>query len=319
MFNSLKFNKILIALLTCLLLFSLVIPVFADDGYVGMAVLAKEMADTVYGSGEAFSLQGAIEVLLFVPGDTDDDKENAYDKEMKAMNSIWDYAEKAYNSLMSIGASIALLFFLLEVLDKTTREMMTLEQFIIFFIKLIVALFILNNGFKIIESFLTINKEICDYLEPTKIAGISTGGDKTTYDKICQDIKIPIAGQLFAIGAILKMLIPYLGTLLASMYITFICWGRFFEIGVRTAFAPIGMVDIITEGFKFSNLKYFKKLIAVIFQGAIILTIMRVVGMANDALLSSFLPGGYSYLIIFFTEIGLIKKANQISNDILGV
>lgn len=313
MIISSKLNKILIVLLSCLLLFSLVIPVFADDGYVGIAVFAKEMADTVYGSSNSFTLQGAIEVLLFVPGNA------GSDTEMMAMNSIWDYAEKAYNSLMSIGASIALLFFLLEVMDKTTREMMTLEQFIIFFIKLIVALFVLNNGFKIIESFLTINRDICDYLEPTKIVGVSTGGDETTYNKICEDIKIPVAGQLFAIGAILKMLIPYLGTLLASMYITFICWGRFFEIGVRTAFAPIGMVDVVTEGFKFSNLKYFKKLIAVIFQGAIILTIMRVVGMANDALLSSFLPGGYSYLIILFTEIGLIKKANQISNDILGV
>ena len=131
MIISSKLNKILIVMLSCLLLFSLVIPVFADDGYVGIAVFAKEMADTVYGSSNSFTLQGAIEVLLFVPGNA------GSDTEMMAMNSIWDYAEKAYNSLMSIGASIALLFFLLEVMDKTTREMMTLEQFIIFFIKLI--------------------------------------------------------------------------------------------------------------------------------------------------------------------------------------
>ena len=115
------------------------------------------------------------------------------------------------------------------------------------------------------------------------------------------------------------MFIPYFGTLAATMYIQFICWGRFFEIGVRTAFAPIGMVDVVTEGFKFSNLKYFKKLIAVIFQGAVILTIMRVVGMATGALMETATPGGYTYLIILFTEIGLIKKANQISNDILGI
>lgn len=320
MCNFKKCKNIIICVLCILCLVSLVTPVFAaDDEFQGLANLAYKMVSAIYASEESSVIKDVLPILIYVPGESTDGiafKAGQQD----AMDEIWKFATDAYTALQAIAASIALLYFLLEILDKTTREMLSLEQFAVHFIKLLVVLFILNNGVMLIKGLLSINSEICSLMDPNKIAGISSESDGGYLAEVKKQLSIPIIGQFAGFAIIMELFIPYFGTLAVNAYIMFISWARFFELGLRTAFAPIGLLDIVTDGFKFSNLKYLKKLFAVILQGTIIVAIMRIVGQAQGALMfGDTIGAGYQYLIVMLTEIGLIKKANQFANDILGV
>lgn len=319
MYKLKKCKNIIICVLCILCLVSLVTPVFAaDDELQGAAKLAYEMASAVYASDYSNVIKDVLGVLVYVPGE----KTNGIvlqDKQQEAMDEIWKFSTDAYTALQAIAASIALLYFLLEVLDKITREMLSLEQFAVHFIKLLVVLFILNNGVLLIKGLLSINAEICSLMDPNKISGINGESDGGYLASVKEMLAIPILGQVAAFGVIAQLFIPYFATLAVNAYITLICWGRFFELGLRTAFAPIGLLDIVTDGFKFSNLRYLKKLFAVILQGTVIVAIMRLVGQAQGALALGIHISGFTYILVMLTEIGLIKKANQFAHDILGV
>ena len=342
--KSNAFKNIFIISLILIIISCFSLPVFAEDvntiksgdDLTGMRKTAYDMAKTVYASSESELMKDVEAVVLYIPNEDDSSSEDDSSDEsltitqrQEAMDAIWGFAEVAYQSLEAIGAAIALLYFLLEILDKTTREMMSLEHFLIHFIKFIIAIFILNNGFALVEGLMGINKDICDAITNITINPDGDDGGKaeitdsatqlvnSVYDEVSSSGWDGISSSL---SKIVQLSAPYFCTLVAKAYIVFMCWSRFFEIGIRTALAPIGMLDVITEGFKITNLKYIKKLFAVILQGTIIIVIMRLVGSAYTALSLSaeVATGGFSYLIILFVEIGLIKKAQQIASDVLG-
>lgn len=326
--NKSILKKILLICLLVLCISSISMPVFAytsldKSGLSGVRKEAYEMALTVYGETSVGPTSEVNEILNFVPLKDGQNRETD-SKQLNAMDAIWKYAKSAYTALKTIGASIALLFFLLEVLDKTTREMMTLEHFLIHFMKLIVIIIFLQNGFVILEKLLGVNSEIANtILSATNLTPDVPGTDSETdklLNNLLTDLKEPgLSGWINSLSTKVSLFVPYLGMLVAKAYILFMCWSRFFEIAIRTAFAPIGMVDIVAEGFKSSNMKYIKKLFAAILQGTIIVVIMEIVGRASAAIALGEGTGMFIYPVILFTEIGMIKKAQSFANDMLGI
>lgn len=320
MINFIKSNKIILFACCLFLALLFLIPVFAADE----DSLVVKVLKILYLPGEVIASDDVYPLLAF-----DVDNFDREDTRESGMAAVWDAASAVYTSLSTVGAAMALLYFLIELLDKTTREMMTLESFIIFFIKLILVMFLLNNGLALIKGLIGFNNDICETIANSygtkdslgKISSDVMANNREIYDKKLKDIEVPVTGWVLGILIVFEGFPVYLCYLIASLYITFMCWARFFEIGIRTAFAPIGLLDIVSDGFKISNLKYFKKLFAVIFEGAIIVLILTLVSFAQSALVTSksIATGGFALPLILFTEIGLIKKAQQLANDVLGV
>ena len=332
--NKLFLKNIFIIFLTLIVAICFFIPVLAVEEEEEEVTLpdpntltsvyrtAYNMALTVYASDQSELVKEVKDVVLYVPGVTAKETEDlSVIQRQTTMDAIWRYAEEAYSGLEAIAAGIALLYFLLEILDKTTREMMSLEHFLIHFLKFIIAIFILNNGFKLIEGLMVINSDICDALSKISLDDGEIRKETWLVEYVYKEVSQGgFSSTVAALTNIVELSVPYFCTLAAHAYITFMCWSRFFEIGIRAAFSPIGMLDVITEGFKITHLKYIKKLFATILQGTIILIVMELVGSAYTALsLSpSVATGGFAYVIILFVEIGLIKKAQSLANDVLG-
>ena len=102
----------------------------------------------------------------------------------------------------------------------------------------------------------------------------------------------------------------------------FVIWGRLIEIGVRGAFAPVGMADLFSEGTKGSGYRYFKKFVALALQGAVIIGIMMAYSTIQFALAKNEgggLDDAMGQIVTSLTVVTLIMKSQTIANDLVGV
>lgn len=283
-----------------------------------------EMASTVFGSQDSTVFKEVEHLVNFSP--TDD---TGGDDTRAGIKAIWNFAMTAYDRLSPIGFSLVFLWFLIDILDKTTKEQLTVEHFIRQFLKLIFAMFLIQNGDIIFPAFLDINKGLTKAIFGGGAAppNITNPGNISSTSEAPQalvdmllELRIPAHGTLYALMQMARLLVPWIATLVGKAYLILTCWGRFLELGVRIIFAPIGMSDLISDGFKGNGFRYLKKLFAVIIQGSVILGIMSLVAAINGRYFSTSTSSiHFNYLIVLFTEIGLIKKAQSFANDILGV
>ena len=228
-----------------------------------------------------------------------------------SFGKIWNYGKEIYNKVLPIGQLLAVVYFLLAIMEKALQDNFNAEQFARNLVRLTAMLLVLQNGFDIMEAFMKISTFVYQKLQAmTTFAG----NPKKCKFQECKD------RSLFqSIGNILSMIIPYLLMSIAKLIIRVIAWSRVLNLVIRVMFAPIGMADSIRGGTSSQGFKYMKKIIACSLQGALILGVSVAYNLIVDVIQSN--GGGTAWIhsiILAAVMVTLIFKTSNMAEDALG-
>lgn len=293
----------------------------ADEEFASNPIkrMAIRMANTVYGGqyGMMEELRSLAEMVPSeiraegnIPGQNQDEDID------EAVSGAWKLAQAVYKKISPIGQGFVMLFFLIDIIEKTTKDQLTPEIFVRAFIKLLVAVLLITNGLAIVKGAFALVYWIGE------LVGIGAVTDGTASNEVLNEIKYDLenfGGTLLAFGYIMELIAPWIGVLGCSIYIKVILWARILELFLRIAVAPIGMADMFSSGFSSSGFRYFKKIVALLLQGIIIIIILYLCGSIQAAFHQS---SGFEFvprLIMLCTEVALIKKSQSYANELLGV
>lgn len=229
--------------------------------------------------------------------------------------SVRDYAIPA---LQGIGYAVALLFFILALIELVRNERMTMEMFIKFFINLFVAIFFIYQSPNLYMAVIELGDglgELCTNVfrdagvweipSPTKLTELFV-----YYSELPKEdprYMNWIAAMLLGIVAAAPV---YLITLIMTAVTYVIAFTRLIELSVRGAFLPIGFSLLSDDGFKGAGGRYFRKFIAICAQVAALVMIAQITtliigAVGNNILTESILSTGAD-APSFFTLIGQI-------------
>lgn len=217
-------------------------------------------------------------------------------------------------ALKPIASVLVTIYFMMAVLDKLTNDSFNVEQFIKLLLKLVLAIVIVDNASewsKIIMQF-----------------GVDFGNLMTTGSVNFMEYNIAdsVDNMDFwtKLLTIVTLIIPWLIALLLRVAVYFIGYGRIIEVGIRSAFAPIGMADIVTGGPNSNGFRYLKKMIAISMQGGIMIIVMT----SGAIVCKSVLPTSanlleFAFIVKYFgvmaSMVGIMASAKSLANEIVGV
>lgn len=225
-----------------------------------------------------------------------------------------------YKVMEVIGLCLIFLFFLIDLLDEVQADNFTVEHLIKKLLTLTVAIIIMQMG----EELFTLICEMGDTLIDDAAKAVSDG-NVGALTRIYESIMAFGGDGIFSsvlmfidcIGMLMEQLIPYLLMMVALLVAYLTGFGRFIEILVRFAFAPIGIAQLVSGGAKGPGMRYIKKFASVVMQGGVSVLAFGTVTIISNA--ASGINAVLASLLVPLSLIGFLMRVGKISDDIMGV
>lgn len=135
-------------------------------------------------------------------------------------------------------------------------------------------------------------------------------------------------GALWWMESVMILIIPWILSLLMSVVAQFIAFSILIELGIRKAFAPFAIVDIYSEGMRSPGMRYLKRYLAtflkiavcllVCYLGVELMEISAKNNIVNFDSLGDCLQYIFRIIAINFTVLGVMAKAGEYANDVVG-
>lgn len=299
-----------------------------------MAELFFNAAGLLYGGTSITEIQGFISQIL------------------DALTTVFTDAsiKQIIDIFLGIGVSLLTVFLYVDILDKATKDMITLEKLIMIFIKYFLAIMILINLPELIVTLFNLAKGLYDMLsgsasfESLHIEYYPGHNPNTAvYPEWSEDLQKAFkeAGIKNGISALWKNFLALITTILVILVMWvgkiagyFIVAGNALSLIARVLFAPLGVVQCFDEGLRSSGIRYLKKIVADALTFAVILGIMYAMSRIQVAILGgtgkieritpdnvlSLLSIKYCIgaIVLQLSAVGAMMKASQIANDVVG-
>jgi hypothetical protein len=233
----------------------------------------------------------------------------AFDKSQAVFKAMWDFAGEIYIKMIPAGIVLALVYFLLNLMEKVMQDNFGAEMFARELIKLVLMVLIVQNGFEIMTYMTDIMTLVYKKLATSALT--SSGG-------ICQYNACKNRDFFDSIGSILKNFFPYFGMSMAQFIIKIIAWSRILNLIVRVMFAPVGMADSVRGGTSSQGFRYLKKILACILQGALILAISVTYNMIRDTIIFDGNFAWVSTMVLAAVCVTLVFKTSSTAEEVLG-
>lgn len=245
-------------------------------------------------------------------------------------------------SILAIGVGIMLIYFFIDLGDKVQEKNFSLNHFIRAMIMMLISYVLIVHSMDLMKGFAAFGQAIAGTLQDTGSSGdfFATHGEE--FKKGIKDVRL-----LDSVGYMVKVFLPWIISVIASIIVTYLAVSRIVEMTVRCIFAPIAVADCFKDGSRSNGIRYFKKFLAIALQFALIvgisvgvsfimaqmvgadagtdLTNILVDGNFNKESCTEFLDkllGGDDYILLMgllCAKIGLMIKSMSIANDIVGV
>lgn len=299
-----------------------------------MAELFFNAAGLLYGGTSITEIQGFISQIL------------------DALTTVFTDAsiKQIIDIFLGIGVSLLTVFLYVDILDKATKDMITLEKLIMIFIKYFLAIMILINLPDLIVTLFNLAKGLYDMLgEKASFSSLNIeyypGHNPNTavYPEWSEDLQKAFkeAGIKNGISALWKNFLALITTILVILVMWvgkiagyFVVAGNALSLIARVLFAPLGVVQCFDEGLRSSGIRYLKKIVADALTFAVILGIMYAMSRIQVAILGgtgkieritpdnvlSLLSIKYCIgaIVLQLSAVGAMMKASQIANDVVG-
>lgn len=121
----------------------------------------------------------------------------------------------------------------------------------------------------------------------------------------------------------LILAIPWIASVIIKIFVKFTAYSFLIEIGIRRAFAPLACCDIYAEGLRSPGVRYIKRFFAVFVKIMVCLVVCSIstelCTTADDLnTVSGVMTYLFSVIAVNFTAIGVMGKAGEYANDIVG-
>ena len=240
-------------------------------------------------------------------------------------SDLWKVFWNIYDALAAVGAGLALMWVLLDLIEASSNSMLNGEFVVKMFIKFILAVFIIDYGKNLIKSLLAISNGFYDII--AERINLGTNGAELFFSDTLTTIVT--SNFMECLSILLEYVIVALAMLVCFVLAVSMIVGRIFELGVRTAFAPIGIADLMIHGTNSAGMRFAKSYLACASQGAAMILILSAGSklMTGDGLLNFFgkttalggVLGGISFILaplIAITTIGVMKRADSILQSV---
>lgn len=232
--------------------------------------------------------------------------------------------------VMPVALMLVFLYFMMAVVDKASSENFTWEQLWRQMIMLLVAKFLIDHGFEILELLFEIGMALA--AEVSVVSDRWINNPQNTFDAAAMiesfqaglgldDWPKFIKNILTTVIMFGYLIFPWLLSWIMRLAVSVICYTRVIEIYVRATFAPVALADFFYQGLQGGGWRYLKNFLAVCFQGALLLLIAVIFSalfsqlVAEDQNLFTFIG---SYLAFFASALMLMFKSLSLSKEILG-
>ena len=220
-----------------------------------------------------------------------------------------------YQGFGMVGLFIIAIYFVLELGEGAMEDKLTYEFFLYLAVKALIAIVIVTNAPEWIIAGLETMTDIFDQLSAT----VSGTGAYLFAPGSCKFDRLIAEGSSMwsALGEMITDMVFCIFIMITYVCVFGIAWARVFEICVRIAFAPIGLADFYHGGTKCLAVRYFKKLLSCILQGACMMGVIMSYQTINNAVRGA--QNGPTIGIIFgFAVITAITQTQEIANDAIG-
>ena len=241
-------------------------------------------------------------------------------------------------AMQGIGTALALLFFLIALLELTTSERLTLEFFVKFFGKLVIAIALILATPKLVAGIGNFASAFTQEIATIQILDDPDVGtaDVTEYFKTLASS----IGWIVMIFECVILLLLFLIVFLVLYVVTYvIALTRLVEMGVRGVFLPIAFALISDDGWRGAGGRYIKKYVAIVCQSAVLIMISRIMTALvhatarqsfqnmthnTDGILESFTDMGTPFGLLIFSlgiciaGVSVMFKSIGIVNDVFG-
>jgi len=250
------------------------------------------------------------------------------------VDGAWTILSDIYDrAILPVGYSLLVLYFLIELMEKTTHENLNFEHFLRLFIKLIVGKILMDNAIDVLAGLLAIGNSLATAISEKFGGGFLDGSDNANSQIVNITLLKESASDLNlfeSIGVWARLITPQLANMVVLAMAKVVCWSRSIEIVVRAMLAPIAMPDIFSEGTRGHGFRYLKRFLAVSLQGVIILAIViamnqlniQVINETNQAPITDVTQIPWNYFVtsiaMGFTTVTLIQRSKDWANDVVG-
>lgn len=236
--------------------------------------------------------------------------------------------------LAAIGIALVVAFGGSSLITLSMERSVTSEAVTREFIKIIIGVFIIYNfrtialavmgfGSWVIQT-LQVSFSNTDYAETVEYALVKSFSNVMEEHNPITEIITNSSMGLGNIGAgiaqqfgnIFNSISGLIGNGIIQLASSLAIYSVAIEIGVRYVFTPIAIADLYSEKFRSNGVMWLKKLLACMLTGAVIYMIIFVTDAFKDSVGATF--SVITNMAINLTMIGMLFRARQIANDIVG-
>lgn len=255
--------------------------------------------------------------------DSDALKINNFDGDNQT--SLWKIFWKVYDAFKIAGIGLALMWALLDIIEASTNQLLSGEYVLRLFIKFILAVFVMDYGQTFIKALLGLGNAIYDTVADA--ISLTSGNTLTlTVESLEEIVQM---NYMECVSVMFEYVLIAIAMLVCFVLALTMILGRIFELGIRTAFAPIGISDLFIHGVNSSGMRYAKAFLACASQGAALILILRIgANLMNASALKEMLGNGTVLgstvetlsilmpIIVAITTIGVMKRADSILQSV---
>ena len=228
------------------------------------------------------------------------------------------FFKTAYETFIPIAIELAIIYFLLELIENATSGKMTTEVIVKGLMKLAFTVMIIQNAFELLKYIANFGDELCNALLANE-SNFSNNFVNASVASVNNGWEF-IAKLLAIIPAAIKWFILIICSKL-------IIYGRSIELGVYLSLSPLAFPSIVSQGMDGDAFKYVKKYAAICLQGAIIaLTVIVGTRINNSRVIPEVNMGSGEFianigggLIMYLCLLFMLFQSRRISNEVMGV
>ena len=235
----------------------------------------------------------------------------------KWMDALWnvliiifqnnDLIGSAYITFAGISASLLVFFFYMEITSQASKDLLSLEKLVLFFIKYIIAFLILLNAKEIMNGLLVIGQGVYEKAKDASFSVDGAGnGTNYTWDYVIEKHTADgfddqgrsiyvmnildglygssISGFFNGLSILIPGLLAYVVGFACNMICYFICTANVLNICVRGYASPLAIPQIFDEGQRSTGIRYFKSFMAAALEMGMIVIVLRLAGQISTAL-----------------------------------
>ena len=219
-----------------------------------------------------------------------------------------------YTLFKNVGIGLAVMWALVSIVSNMQIDHVTWDIIIKFALKMMAAVYIVNNGTVILDALLNLGDSA---VKAFNDGGTTWRTEENTYMGIATRVaKEGLTGNMITI---ISNLLPFCVVCVAIILIFSKLISRMIELGIRYMFAPIAIADVFSHGGGSTGARYLKKFGAVSLSGAVYLAIIYILPTVSSTLSAAAGGGTFFQMLMpalaYVAGIGILNRVDSIVND----